>query len=101
MKRPIFCLFIAVQRIDNPLAISVNRHYVTDITGSDLFGVGGWLRDAPALPPQWLESAMDKPLQSQNYLLASLPSADFELLRPHLRVIELLHEKVLSARNQC
>jgi CRP-like cAMP-binding protein len=38
---------------------------------------------------------MDQSIQSQNHLLASLPSADFELLRPHLKHIELAHEKVL------
>jgi hypothetical protein len=38
---------------------------------------------------------MDQSIQSQNHLLASLPSADFELLRPHLKQIELAHEKVL------
>jgi len=39
---------------------------------------------------------MDTPsAQSSNRLLASLPSADFELLRPHLKTIELIHEAVL------
>src|SRR5690242_17037840 len=38
---------------------------------------------------------MDQSIQSQNHLLASLPSAVFELLRPHLKQIELPHEKVL------
>lgn len=38
---------------------------------------------------------MECSVQSQNHLLASLPSADFELLRPHLKQIELVHEKVL------
>jgi CRP-like cAMP-binding protein len=38
---------------------------------------------------------MDQSIRSQNHLLASLPSADFELLRPHLKQIELVHEKVL------
>jgi CRP-like cAMP-binding protein len=38
---------------------------------------------------------MDRSVQSQNHLLASLPSADFELLRPHLKQIELVHETVL------
>jgi CRP-like cAMP-binding protein len=38
---------------------------------------------------------MDQSVQSPNHLLASLPSADFELLRPHLKQIELAHEKVL------
>jgi CRP-like cAMP-binding protein len=38
---------------------------------------------------------MDQSIQSQNHLLASLPSADFELLRPHLKQIELAHETVL------
>lgn len=30
-----------------------------------------------------------------NHLLASLPAADFALLRPHLRTIDLVHEVVL------
>lgn len=38
---------------------------------------------------------MDQSIRSQNRLLASLPSADFELLRPHLKNIELAHETVL------
>jgi CRP-like cAMP-binding protein len=39
---------------------------------------------------------MDAPsAQSPNRLLASLPSTDFELLRPHLKTIELVHEVVL------
>lgn len=33
--------------------------------------------------------------QSPNYLLASLPAADFELLRPHLKTEELVGETVL------
>ena len=33
--------------------------------------------------------------RSPNRLLASLPAADFELLRPHLKTIELVHEVVL------
>jgi CRP-like cAMP-binding protein len=33
--------------------------------------------------------------RSPNQLLASLPSADFELIRPHLRSIELTHQAVL------
>jgi CRP-like cAMP-binding protein len=38
---------------------------------------------------------MDQPLRSPNHLLASLPSADFEALRPHLRTVELRHEAIL------
>jgi CRP-like cAMP-binding protein len=33
---------------------------------------------------------------SPNHLLASLPAADFELIRPHLRSVELEHEFVLA-----
>ena len=33
--------------------------------------------------------------RSPNHLLASLPAADFELLRPHLQPVELVHETVL------
>jgi CRP-like cAMP-binding protein len=36
-----------------------------------------------------------KTLQSKNHLLAALPLATFELLRPHLKHIELPHQKVL------
>jgi CRP-like cAMP-binding protein len=36
-----------------------------------------------------------KTIQSPNRLLASLPAADFELLRPHLKPIELVHQTVL------
>lgn len=39
---------------------------------------------------------MTKP-QSPNLLLARLPAADFELLRPHLKPTELVHESVLFA----
>jgi CRP-like cAMP-binding protein len=34
--------------------------------------------------------------RSPNYLLASLPPADFELIRPHLRSIEMVHQAVLA-----
>jgi hypothetical protein len=36
-----------------------------------------------------------KSVRSPNRLLASLPSADFELLGPHLEFIELVHGTVL------
>jgi CRP-like cAMP-binding protein len=32
---------------------------------------------------------------SSNLLLSSLPAADFELLRPHVRLVELVHEATL------
>jgi hypothetical protein len=38
---------------------------------------------------------MDAVPRSPNHLLATLPAADFELLRPHLETIELVHEKLL------
>jgi CRP-like cAMP-binding protein len=38
---------------------------------------------------------MAKSVRSPNRLLASLSSADFELLRPHLKSIDLVHEAVL------
>jgi hypothetical protein len=38
---------------------------------------------------------MDALSQSPNHLLAGLPAADFELLRPHLETIALLQETVL------
>ena len=34
-------------------------------------------------------------VQHPNRLLASLPAADFELLRPHLKPFELVHEDLL------
>jgi CRP-like cAMP-binding protein len=36
------------------------------------------------------------PSQSSNELLASLPAADMQLLRPHLRPVELVHEAILA-----
>jgi hypothetical protein len=39
-----------------------------------------------------------KSVQSKNRLLASLPFATFELLRPHLKHLELPHKKVLFDR---
>ena len=39
---------------------------------------------------------MDSNQRSPNHLLASLPSADFEFLRPHLRSVELVNESVLA-----
>jgi len=53
-----------------------------------------WLRDRIALPPG-RESAVVAEPQSANYLLASLPAADFGLLRPHLKTAELVGESVL------
>jgi CRP-like cAMP-binding protein len=38
--------------------------------------------------------------QSQNALLASLPAADFDLLRPRLRFIEMAHARVLVAADE-
>ena len=38
---------------------------------------------------------MAKSVRSPNRLLASLSSADFELLRPDLQTIDLVHEAVL------
>jgi CRP-like cAMP-binding protein len=38
---------------------------------------------------------MARSSSSPNRLLASLPPADFELLRPHLKPIELVHEAIL------
>ena len=46
-----------------------------------------WLRDAPALPPERQKRGMVETVRSPNRLLASLPSADFELLRRHLKTI--------------
>jgi CRP-like cAMP-binding protein len=48
-----------------------------------------------ALPPIRQESALDLKVHSPNQLLASLRATDFELLRPHLRTIELAHRVVL------
>jgi CRP-like cAMP-binding protein len=38
---------------------------------------------------------LDQPIQSPNHLLASLPAADFDALRSHLKPVELRHETVL------
>src|ERR1700709_2277311 len=42
------------------------------------------------------ESAMDTGPRSPNNFLSSLSSADFNLLRPHLEHVELIHESVLA-----
>ena len=39
---------------------------------------------------------MDTVLRSPNQLLASLPEPDFDLLRPHLRSVELKHAAALA-----
>lgn len=54
-----------------------------------------WLRDAPALPPERQKRGMVKTVRSPNRLLASLPSADFELLGRHLKTIKIVHGTVL------
>jgi CRP-like cAMP-binding protein len=43
-----------------------------------------------------LGSAMDSLPQSPNHLLASLPPADFELVRAHLKPAALVHEAILA-----
>ena len=43
-----------------------------------------------------MESVLKRPPRSANLLLASLPSAVFDLLRPHLRLVEMPHEGVLA-----
>jgi hypothetical protein len=43
---------------------------------------------------------MDAIPLSPNYLLASLPSGDFELLRPHLKTVEFVQEAVLIAAGE-
>jgi len=40
---------------------------------------------------------MDAIPRSPNHLLAALPAADFELLRPHLQIMQLVQEVVLVA----
>jgi CRP-like cAMP-binding protein len=50
--------------------------------------VGGWTVAQ--------ESILDSNLRSPNHLLASLPPADFEFLRPHLRYVDLRNEGVLA-----
>jgi CRP-like cAMP-binding protein len=48
------------------------------------------------LPPFWQESTVDDPDPPfPNQLLASLPRADFELVRPHLRSVEMEQGAVL------
>jgi CRP-like cAMP-binding protein len=42
------------------------------------------------------ESILDSSLRSLNHLLASLPPADFEFFRHHLRSVELVSECVLA-----
>jgi len=48
------------------------------------------------LPPiPWQEYILDLKPRSLNSLLASLPPEDFELVRPHLRTIELVRQDFL------
>jgi CRP-like cAMP-binding protein len=47
------------------------------------------------LPPKRQESTLDRSLHSPNHLLASLSTADFDSVRPHLRTEQLRHEAVL------
>src|SRR5215207_8875898 len=67
------------------------KAYLCDITGTA--GLGRqWLRDASALPPLRQESAMSR---TSNLFLASLPEADYEVLRPHLKSVDLPQGRVL------
>jgi CRP-like cAMP-binding protein len=64
------------------------------ITGRKWASVAERRASAPALMAG--ECVMDaKAIQSPNRLLASLPLADFDLLRPHLKQIPLVHKTVL------
>jgi hypothetical protein len=44
--------------------------------------------------------SMDAMPHSPNHLLAALPTADFELLRPHLQTMQLVQEVVLVAAGE-
>jgi CRP-like cAMP-binding protein len=65
-------------------------HHLYDITGTTPWRQ--WLRDASALPPSRQERAMSR---TSNLFLASLPDADFEALRPHLKPVDLPQGLVL------
>jgi CRP-like cAMP-binding protein len=52
-------------------------------------------RGAYRSPP--ISGILDAMAHSPNLLLAALPSADFELLRPHLQTVNLVQEAVLVA----
>jgi CRP-like cAMP-binding protein len=42
-----------------------------------------------------MDNALVSPPRSPNQFLAALPAADYELMHPHLRTVELVHEAVL------
>jgi CRP-like cAMP-binding protein len=65
--------------------------YKSSITGNDLGRQ--WLRDATALPPEPREVAVN---DSDNRLLACLPTEVFDALRPHLSLAEFRQGQVLS-----
>jgi CRP-like cAMP-binding protein len=47
------------------------------------------------LPPFWQENAMVLAPRSYNHFLSSLSEDDFELLRPHLRETQMVHQTTL------
>jgi CRP-like cAMP-binding protein len=80
------------------LRVSVSNIQYTSaypIAITDLQKAACSLREAPALPRLRQKRAMEKSVRSPNRFLASLSSADYELLRPHLKTIELVHAMVL------
>ena len=46
--------------------------------------------------PAWQEGAVEISTVSPNRLLANLMPSDFDLVRPHLRDLELVHGAVLA-----
>src|SRR6202030_2262778 len=50
--------------------------------------------------PTWQETALDTLARSANGFLSALCADDFELIRPHLRTVDLIQEFVLVAAGE-
>ena len=92
------CKFCCAVQVSG-LAISAGNAYLAYITGNEPHGFR-WLRDQSRSRLFLQESAIDVARRDHfvthpNQLLAAVSAADFALLRPHLKTIELVHEVVL------
>ena len=76
------------------LAIGAASAYTSEITGNGPHGSRRrWLR--AALRSRLLQRESKVGAQHPNSFLASLPAKDFELLRPHLKPFDMVHEDLL------
>lgn len=78
------------QKRTRSVAIWRNNAHAAEVVGLPPRGSAG----RETLRPEF---AMDAIPRSPNHLLAALPSADFERLRPQLKLVELVQETVLVA----